>query len=298
MKISMATHSQYAAISKNNDVIDNIKNVNVIGIQKESSIYDVMLSLVTNKISKIFVFDKNKPVGIITDKDIIRFLFIDKSGRDIHDISAQEVMNNICFTVGSLTSQQAAQMMLINKISTLGIGSSEQLDGIVTKTDLIQHYVDHGSDELKVSDYMTISYFSASADDKLHQIIKMLVTCDISRVVITDNNSFPIGVITNGDIFRATMETDKMNIVQVTKCNYVEEDGLWSETGFVGSKLAGEVMTEDIIAVNPSMSMKTAAKILLNKKIDSLGINNDDKNLVGLLNKTNVLYAMAKIRGN
>lgn len=297
MKTNMATHSQYAAISKNNDVIDNIKNVNVIGIQKESSISDVMLSLVTNKISKIFVFDKYKPVGIITDKDIIRFLFIDKSGRDIHDISAQEIMNNICFTVGSLTSQQAAQMMLINKISTLGIGSSEQLDGIITKTDLIQHYIDHGSDELKVVDYMTISYFSASANDKLHQIIKMLVTCDVSRVVITDDSSFPIGVITNGDIFRATMETCKMNIVQTTRSNYAEEDGLWSETGFVGAKLAGEVMTEDIISVNPSMSMKTAAKILLNKKIDSLGINNDGKNLVGLLNKTNVLYAMAKIRG-
>ncbi|MEW6043616.1 MAG: CBS domain-containing protein [Thermoproteota archaeon] len=293
----MATSGQFAHIPKNYDVIDDIKNINVIGIQRDDSIYDVMLNLITNKISKIFVFDKNKPIGIITDKDIIRFLFIDKSGRDIHEITSQEIMNSVFFTGGNLTCQQAAQIMLVNKLSTLVIGTEEKLEGIITKTDLLQYYVNRSHDKFKVFDYMTISYFSASVNDKLYKIIKLMATCDISRVVVTDENKNPVGIITNGDIFRATMETFKMNIVQSSTSNYSEQDGLWSETGFVGSQMTGDLMTEGIIAVSPTMDMKTAAKIILNKKIDSLGINNDDGSLVGLINKTNVLYALAKSSG-
>lgn len=294
----MATASQFAHISKNRDTIDDVKNVNVIGIQKDDSIYDAMLNLITNKISKIFVFDKNKPIGIITDKDIIRFLFIDKSGRDIHEITSQEVMNNIFFTVDSITCQQAAHIMLINKLSTLGIGNGDKLEGIITKTDLLQYYVNRCHDKYKVYDYMTISYFSASVNDKLHEIIKLMATCDISRVVVVDETKNPVGIVTNGDIFRATIETFKMNIVQSSKSNYSEQDGLWSETGFIGSQLTGDIMTEGIIAVNSTMDMKTAAKIILNKKIDSLGINDNDGSLIGLVNKTNILYALTKSGGD
>lgn len=293
----MATASQFAQISKNRDTVDDVKNVNIIGIQKDNSIYDAMSNLITNKISKLFVFDKNKPIGIITDKDIIRFLFIDKSGRDIHEITSQEIMNNILFTVGSITCQQAAQIMLINKLSTLGIGNGDKLEGIITKTDLLQYYVNRCHDKYKVYDHMMINYFSASVNDKLHEIIKLMTTCDISRVVVVDETKNPIGIITNGDIFRATMETFKMNIVQ-SSSSYAEQDGLWSETGFVGSQLTGDIMTEGIIAVNSTMDMKTAAKIILNKKIDSLGINDNDGNLIGLVNKTNILHALVKSSGD
>jgi CBS domain-containing protein len=291
----MATVSQFAHLSKNHDTIDDIKNINIISMQKDDSIYDAMSNLISNKISKIFVFDKKKPIGIITDKDIIRFLFIDKSGRDIHEITSQEIMNNIIFTVGSITCQQAAHIMLSNNLSTLGIGSGGKLDGIITKTNLLQYYVNRCHDKSKVSDYMTISYFAVSVNSNLHEIIKMMATHDISRVVVVDETKKPVGIITNGDIFRATMETFKMNIVQSSKCNYSDEDGLWSETGFVGSQLTGDIMTEGIIAVNSTMNMKTAAKIILHKKIDSLGINDDEGNLIGLVNKTNILHALSKL---
>jgi CBS domain-containing protein len=281
-----------------NDIIGNIKNVNVIGTDKEASLYDVMNNLIAYKISKIFVFDNGKPVGIITDKDIIRFLFIDKSGRDFHHISAQEMMNAICFTVDSITCRQAAQMMLINDISTLGIGSKTKLDGIITKTDLLRYYASGNHHKIPVSDYMTVSYFSASVDDRVHKIIKKMVTSDISRLVVLDNSQKPVGIITNGDVFRVTMNINKMNIVQSSLSKYTEDDGLWSETGFVGSQMAGEIMSEGIVSIDPNEDIKDVAQIILDKKIDSLGICSKDGYLVGLINKTNILHALAEIRGS
>jgi CBS domain-containing protein len=287
-------HSGYVNASlRNIEAIQNIKNSGIIGVQINSSLQDIILSLVSNKISKIFVFDNEKPVGIITDKDIIRFLYIDRSGRRLDAVYAAEIMNSICFVFGNMSCPHAAQMMIINKISTLAIGSKEHLEGIITKTDLLRYYIANQQDKSKVSDYMTVSYFSSTITDKIHEIIKKMLIYGISRMVITDGKNNPVGIITNGDIFKITMATNTMDIVQSSLSNYTETDGLWSEAGFVGSQPAGEAMTEGIITIDSDTNIKTAAKILVDKRIDCLGINNNQGDLVGLINKTNILYAIA-----
>ncbi|MBM2852808.1 MAG: hypothetical protein HW420_1355, partial [Candidatus Nitrosotenuis sp.] len=144
----------------------------IIKLQKDNSLHDIITNLTMNKISKIFIYDKAEPVGVITNKDIIRFLFIDKSSRNLNQIIATELMNDICFVDKGLTCQQAAQIMLLNKISTLGIGSKENLEGMITKSDLIKYYITRQHDNSKVSDYMTISYFSIGVDDKVHDLLK------------------------------------------------------------------------------------------------------------------------------
>lgn len=275
------------------DAISEIKSTDIISIQETQSIQDVIFQLVSNKISKIFVKNGTRPVGVISDKDVIRFLYIDRSKRSLSEVFASEIMNGICFAVDSMTCNQAAQMMILNKISSLGIGSKERMEGILTKSDLIRYYAKTSSPENKVSDYMTISYFAAPHHTKIHEILKKMITCDISRVIVTDNDS-PIGMITIGDIFRTSLATNKLSIVQ--NANYSDDDGLWSETGFVGSQPTGEIMTEGLITVDSKSSIKDAAKLLLDNKIDCLGVKNESNTMVGILNKTNVLHAISNLR--
>ncbi|HSA98556.1 MAG TPA: CBS domain-containing protein [Candidatus Nitrosotenuis sp.] len=288
----MKTDLKQAQI-RHEDAISDIINTDIIMLQKESSLQDVIANLTMNKISKIFIYDGAKPVGVITDKDIIRFLYIDKSGRNLNQILAEELMNSICFVDKRLTCQQAAQLMLLNKISTLGIGNKENLEGIITKSDLIRYYITRQHDTSNVLDYMTISYFSAGIDDRVYELIKKMIMCDISRVVITDHEKRPVGIITTGDLFKLSIATNKMSIVQSSIANYLEKDGLWSETGFVGSQLAGEIMSHGIMTISPSIGMSDAAKMILEKKIDSLGISEDDT-LLGIISKRNILLALAK----
>lgn len=276
------------------DGVSDIVNTDIIKLQKDNTLHDIILNLAMNRISKIFIYDEEMPVGVVTDKDIIRFLFIDKS-RNLNQIPAAEIMNGIYFIDRGLSCQQAAQLMLLNKISTLGVGNRERLDGIITKSDLIKYYITRQHDASKVSDYMTISYFSASIDDKVYDLIKKMITYDISRVVITDHEKKPVGIITTGDLFNLTISTNKLSIVQSSLTNYLEKDGLWSETGFVGSQLAGEVMSPGIMTISPSAGMVDAAKMILEKKIDSLGIS-EDGTLLGLISKRNILLALAKSR--
>lgn len=272
------------------DAISEIKSTDVVAIQEGQTMQDAIFHMVANNISKVFVMRDKKPVGVISDKDIIRFLYIDRSKRSPENIFASEIMNQICFVVDTMTCKQAAQMMMINKISSLGIGSRDKLEGIVTKSDLIKYYVSVDPRTSKVSDYMTVSFFAAPHHSKIHEILKKMITCDISRIVVTDNNS-PAGIITNGDIFRISLATDKLSIVH----DHIDDDGLWSETGFVGSQITAEIMTEGLITVPPSMPMRDAAKLLLDEKIDSLGVKKETE-MIGILNKTNVLHALADLK--
>lgn len=272
------------------DTISEIKSTDIISVQESQSVQDVITQLVSNGVSKVFVNNDSKPIGVISDKDIVRHLYIDRSKRSLNKIFASEIMNGIFFGVETMTCKQAAQMMILNKISSLGIGSKEKMKGIITKSDLIRYYTETDPRESKVSDYMTISYFAAPHHTKIHEILKKMITCDISRVIVTDEDS-PIGIITIGDIFRASIATNKMSIVQNN--DYSEDGGLWSETGFVGSQPAGEIMTEGLISVNSKSHMRDSAKLLLYNKIDCLGVKNGNDEMVGILNKTNVLYALA-----
>lgn len=279
---------------RSDDRVSDIANTDIIKLQKNNSLQDIIFSLTMNKISKIFIYDETKPVGLITDKDIIRFLFIDKSGRNLNQILATELMNNIYYVDKGLMCKQAAQLMLLNNLSTLGIGSKEKLEGIITKSDLIKYHITRQHDTSKVSDYMTISYFSAGIDDKVYELIKKMITCNISRVVITDYDKRPVGIITTGDLFNLTIATNKLSIVQSSIANYLEKDGLWSETGFVGSQLAGEIMSQGIMTISPTIDMTDAAKMILENKIDSLGISDENDTLLGLISKRNILLALAK----
>lgn len=271
-------------------IISEIKSTDVISVQENQTLNDIISQMVANKISKIFVKNGQRPVGVVSDKDIVRFLYIDRSKRTLDEVFASELMNPICFAVDSMTCKQAAQMMMMNRISSLGIGSKEKLEGIITKSDLINYYVATDAGKTKVSDYMTISYFAAQHHSRIHDILKKMITCDISRVVITQNEQ-PIGIITNGDIFRVSLTTNKMLIVQEN----ISDDWLWSETGFVGSQPAVEIMTEGLITVQANSSMKNAAKLLLDNKIDSIGVKVNDE-MIGILNKANVLHALVDFK--
>lgn len=291
----MPGHEYVASSQLVEDTIADIKNADIIRAGTDHSLYEVINKFITNGISKLLIYDGEMPSGIITDKDVIRFLYNERSGMRFDEIPAGKIMNPICYVTDDMTCKQAAQMMLLNRISSLGIKSDESLTGIITKTDLLQHYVNRQQDESRVLDYMTISYFSAPTDTKLNEIIKKMITCDISRVILTEERA-PIGIITNGDIFRMTVSINKMSIVKSSIANYSEEGSLWSKTGFVGSKPAGEAMTEGLATISHDSRMKVAAQMMLEKKIDSLAVCNEKNEMIGIINKTNVLYALANAK--
>jgi CBS domain-containing protein len=73
----------------------NAKDVTrqAITLEPNRTLYDSRNSLLRYNISRIVVAKDNKPLGIITEKDVSRFLYRDVSNRRLNEIRLDEMMS-------------------------------------------------------------------------------------------------------------------------------------------------------------------------------------------------------------
>jgi CBS domain-containing protein len=85
----------------------------------------------------LIVIDKSLPVGIITERDIVRRIVAKRSSLDVKVL---EVMTNTLITVGPDTSlREAARVMSANKIRRLPVLKNDKLVGIVVSSDFVRN---------------------------------------------------------------------------------------------------------------------------------------------------------------
>lgn len=86
----------------------------------------------------IVVDHDGKPVGIITERDVLRRVVA--AGTDPRGVKVAEVMSKPLITAGPETSiREAARIMVGNRIRRLPIVEGSMLIGVVTSTDLAKH---------------------------------------------------------------------------------------------------------------------------------------------------------------
>jgi len=64
-----------------------------ITLEPNRTLYDSRNSLLRYNISRVVVAKDNKPLGIVTEKDISRFLYRDVPNRRLNDIRLDEMMS-------------------------------------------------------------------------------------------------------------------------------------------------------------------------------------------------------------
>jgi len=86
-------------------------------------------------IGSIIVIQRAKPVGIITDRDVIRNIAM--SQLDPVNLKAKDLMSTPIITIEeNVTIEEAAQIMARRKIKRLPVVKGEKLTGIITVTDI------------------------------------------------------------------------------------------------------------------------------------------------------------------
>ena len=279
-------------MTKTTDFIKNIMN-SPIGISSQTKLVEVLNKLLTHRISRIIIYESEKPIGIVSEKDILSFLFTNKLHQNIDQISVNEMIHQIYFADGNKTIEQAAKFMIDHKCSSIAVGTKNNLEGIVTKTDLTKYYSENNEGQKKVSDCMSLHYFSVFTNDALYDVIKTMLGFGISRIVIIDHQRKPVGLISTGDIFRAVLNVesiDSMKRIQETPKDYEE---FWSRYGFFCSQPSGKIMTKKILKIIASEDLATACKLMIDKNVNALGVADSDGSLAGIIGKRDILLTLA-----
>lgn len=116
------------------EVVKEYMKSNVISVEKSLTLKEVTEIMTKNNVGSVIVVDNGKPVGIITEKDIVRAL---GSGKDLNT-KAEEIMTASLITIredAPITG--ALSLMRTNNIRHLPVVNEDgKLTGILSIRDV------------------------------------------------------------------------------------------------------------------------------------------------------------------
>ena len=117
--------------------VRDIMQKNVITIESEKKSLDAAIMLKEEEISFLVVVNESKPVGIVSERDIIRKIVADNKDAVVTPLEA--IMSKKFKWVEPNSSiESAVQKMLNNNIRRLVVLENEKLAGVITQTDLTE----------------------------------------------------------------------------------------------------------------------------------------------------------------
>lgn len=263
-----------------------------ISILKNSTVSDIIKKLLENNLSRLIVVEDGKPIGIITEKDVGLFLFSETTKQGLDDIMISKIMKPIIFIEETSTPKNSAKMMLERGISSLAIGTKENLRGIFTKTDLIKYYLENYSGNNKVVDFMTHEFIFTHTAAPLFKVVRKMLENKISRIIVKDQNEKSVGIISFRDLFRISIELGSEEDDSGFTISEQIRKGFLSEEGFGGISLARDVMSKGIISIKFNDDLKNACKLILENNISGLAVLDGNNSLTGIISKTDIIKAI------
>jgi len=269
-----------------------------ITITPQAGILDAIEVIQKYKIGRLVVIDKSrKPVGIITEKDMLKALY-PLDSKPIGSIQVGDLMSKDLITVTKKDSvYMCAKIMKDNNISSVIVLDNGSLDGILTKTDLVFNFLNHESTPLKVSKIMTTRVVTASPKDSLFLVESMLINNKISRVVVVQNQK-PVGIITHRDFIptripnRLGTYTDPNELRDVWYSPHPSQFNI-NQLGYVLTFKAEDIMTKNPVTIGDSDDVSVAALVMYRYGISGIPVVKQSK-LVGIITKSDIVFALAE----
>lgn len=117
--------------------VRDIMQKNVITIESVKNAHDAAIILKEREISFLVVVKEGKPIGIVSERDIVRKIVADNN--DAQTTQLEIIMSkNFKWVEPNASIESAVQKMLNNNIRRLVVLENENLAGVITQTDLTE----------------------------------------------------------------------------------------------------------------------------------------------------------------
>jgi signal-transduction protein with cAMP-binding, CBS, and nucleotidyltransferase domain len=120
----------------NSTFVKDVMSKNMLTMDKSISLQEAAQKMSELGIGCVIVTDKNKPVGIVTERDFVTR--VASEGRPLFT-EIIEVMSSPLITISpEETIWEASEMMKEKSIHKLPVKENEQIVGIITTTDIVK----------------------------------------------------------------------------------------------------------------------------------------------------------------
>ncbi|MBU3967671.1 MAG: CBS domain-containing protein [Euryarchaeota archaeon] len=250
--------------------------------------------MLRHKIGRLVLIENNKPIGIVTKKDISRRL--DQAEpqwrrRPIDNIPIRQVMTESLITIyPDATPRQLAELMVENNIGGLPVvNNKDEVIGIVTKWDMIRYFSELPL-EIKVKDLNIEPAITVHRHHTISHILYELDTNSSDRAVVLEDNNKPVGIITSSNLSFTEMKSKTGNLPQ-------KEIKMTRKESHAGNKqnryirevplVAEDIMSSPLITVNIEDLATSAAGIMVTEKINGVPVIGNG--VMGILTGENIV---------
>jgi len=276
----------------------------LISIEDTKTLFDVRNIILRYNISRLGISKNGNIIGVITEKDISKFLYEHAPDRKrLSEIAVKEFIQNRneLITVNrDSTLSFCVKSMLNNHISSLFLINKEgKIDEIITKTDLVEVFAYHYSGYFSVSEFMTKKVITAEADENIHILSILLNTYNISRIVVV-KDKHPIGIVTLKDFLPSSIFYSSEffeDIEQIYNTPFKDNIPKFIPKGARSFLIVQDIMTPKPLLMDKDDDVIDSAKVMIRHRISGLPvIDNNTLNLQGIITKTDILKTILKIQ--
>lgn len=259
----------------------------VITVNKDSSIFEALQKMQLNLIKRIVITEGTKPLGIITERDINRFLKEDKTARAINEIPVKHVMEkNIVLITDDLENdfyQCASKMENLKIGSVILVNKNGDLSGIVSRTDLVKAYANLFGGKYLIKEFMSTKIVTCRKSDSLKLVLNLIDQNKISRLVVINKNGNVVGLIStnlllsNSDFFTSTSNS---------------RDYLIPSNDDV---TVSDLLDDNLVTINENDDLAKAASLMIKYKISGIPVLDSKEKLIGVISKTDIVKAFSLV---
>jgi len=117
-------------------LVRDVMSKDVKVVRPDTSVKEVVATMNKFDIGSIVVVQGERPVGIITERDILRRLV--EPCLPPETLTARQVMTSPVLTISETTSiEEAAKLMVKKRVKKLPVMNNQKLVGMVTYTDIV-----------------------------------------------------------------------------------------------------------------------------------------------------------------
>jgi len=253
--------------------------------------------MMRHKIGKLVIVENNKPIGIVTKKDMSRRL--DQAEpqwrrRPIDNIPIRNIMTESLITIfPDATPKQLAELMSENDISGLPVvNNKNEIIGIVTKWDLIRYFSELDLD-MKVKDMNITPALTVHRHHTISHIIYELEANSTDRAVVFEDNDKAVGIITNSNLAFTEMKSKTGGLPE-------KDIKMTRKESYAGRKqyryiqnvplVAEDIMSCPLISVKSDDLATDAARIMVKERINGLPVFGNG--ILGILTGDNIVKSI------
>ncbi len=204
------------------DVI-NIAYKNIISINENRRLEYALNVLIDNHIRRLVIVDNdNRFVGLVTQEMIISNFETEyyRENLKVMQIVTSLTKNIITIDIGSVL-EDAVETMFNNDIGSVLISQNSKIVGIVTERDLVYLATKKMGPSTPVKEIMHSPVISVGLNDYIEEIIEMMRTKNIRRVLVKDLSGNDLCVMGTRDIVKNLKGT--FGLFMETKLKYTKE---------------------------------------------------------------------------